>query len=106
MPDDRRTALVTGAGRGIGHAIMERLLADGYAVVAGEVAPGGIAALEEEAKQHVVDGEDLLVPAALDVTKLDQIAAAAQERWGRLDVLVNNAGRNRAVDSLSASGED
>jgi 3-oxoacyl-[acyl-carrier protein] reductase len=109
MPDDRLTALVTGAGRGIGHAIMQRLLADGYAVVAGEVAPRGIAALEEEARQYANVGEDLLVPAALDVTNLEQIAAAvqtAQDRWGGLDVLVNNAGRNRAADSLSASAED
>ena len=102
MPDDRRSALVTGAGRGIGHVIMERLLADGYAVITGEVAPRGIAALEKEVKQY----EGLLVPAELDVTNLGQIGAAAQDRWGRLDVLVNNAGRNRAVDSLSASAED
>ena len=105
MANDRRTALVTGAGRGIGHAIMQRLLDDGYAVIAGEVAPRGIAALEEEAKGH----EGLLFPAELDVTNLAQIDAAVQtarDHWGRLDVLVNNAGRNRIADFLAASEED
>lgn len=105
MADALRTALVTGAGRGIGHAILERLLADGYAVVAGEVSRRGVARLEEEA--GAADGR--LAPAEVDVTDQEQIAAAVQtalDRWGRLDVLVNNAGRNRQADSLTTSDED
>ncbi len=102
---DPRTALVTGGGRGIGLAIVERLLADGYRVVAADVNARGLAHLQEMAAE--TDGR--LFPADVDVTNADQMQAAvdhAVREWGGLDAFVNNAGRNRQVDSASTTDED
>jgi 3-oxoacyl-[acyl-carrier protein] reductase len=83
-----RTAIVTGASRGIGLAIVERLLADGYSVVGCARTPGrASAALEALGAQAI--GVDA------DVTRPDEIANVvdvAVREFGGLDVLVNNAG--------------
>jgi len=82
---DSKTAVVTGANRGIGLAITERFLAEGARVFATHRSdPGGLSALE---------GDLTLV--ACDVTDRESVAALfAQVRReaGGLDVLVNNAG--------------
>ncbi|MFE7118104.1 SDR family oxidoreductase [Streptomyces sp. NPDC057654] len=79
-----RTALVTGANKGIGKQIARLLAAEGFAVYVGSRdAERGRRAVEE-----IGDAARLLV---LDVTDPDGVAAAAQ-RVERLDVLVNNAG--------------
>ena len=101
-----RTALVTGSGRGIGWAITECLLNDGYGIVAAEVSRRGLEVLQERAAARP---DDRLLPARVDVTSTSEIEAAVEAgvaRWGRLDVLVNNAGRNRAADSLTTTEED
>ncbi|MDQ0785284.1 SDR family NAD(P)-dependent oxidoreductase [Streptomyces sp. B3I8] len=79
-----RTALVTGANKGIGKEIARLLVAEGYTVHVGSRDAGrGKKAVEE------IGGSARLV--VLDVTDADGIAAAAA-RIGTLDVLVNNAG--------------
>src|SRR5215203_6108615 len=89
MPDtDKKVWLVTGAGRGMGVDIAEAALAAGNAVVATGRRP--------EAVEQALDGvqDDLLV-VKLDVTSPADAQAAVQaavERFGRIDVLVNNAG--------------
>jgi 3-oxoacyl-[acyl-carrier protein] reductase len=83
-----RTALVTGAARGIGLAITERLVADGARVVLADL--DGAAA--KSAAERL--GESVMALVA-DVTRadhVDRIVAAPIERWGRLDIVVNNAG--------------
>ena len=84
---DKKVWLVTGAGRGMGVDIAKAALASGHAVVATGRNPDTVtAALGQD--------EDLLV-VTLDVTDpADARAAveAAVERFGRIDVLVNNAG--------------
>jgi len=100
-----RTAFVTGAARGIGLATVQRLLADGYGVVLGDVSAKGLAALDDFAAET----GDRLIRATVDVTDSAQVQAAidqAVERWGRLDVLVNNAGRNRIGDSYDTTPEN
>ncbi|WP_343061216.1 SDR family oxidoreductase [Novosphingobium flavum] len=85
----QRIALVTGAGSGIGRAVAHALGAKGYAVV---LAGRRAAALEETAASLP---DALCVPA--DVTKADDVErlfAATVERYGRLDLLFNNAGTN------------
>jgi NAD(P)-dependent dehydrogenase (short-subunit alcohol dehydrogenase family) len=86
-----KVALVTGSGRGIGRAIVERLAAEGARVVASQrSAVEG----EELARALTEQGHEVsFVPA--DVRDEDACAAlvdAAVERFGRLDVLCNNAG--------------
>ena len=80
--------LVTGASRGLGRSIVTAALAAGHQVVAGV---RDIRALDD----LVVPDGAALVPVALDVTDADAARAAvrtAVDRFGRLDVLVNNAG--------------
>ncbi|MDO3704138.1 SDR family NAD(P)-dependent oxidoreductase [Micromonospora sp. C28SCA-DRY-2] len=88
---DRTIALVTGANKGIGRATAEQLAASGMTVLIGARDPGR--GEEAAAAVRAAGGEAHAV--ALDVTDADTIRATArwtQERFGRLDVLVNNAG--------------
>ncbi len=88
-----RVALVTGGTRGIGLAIAERLRDHGASVlVCGRSQPG-----------HLPAGLEF---AAADVRDPDQAAAAVGEavsRFGRLDIVVNNAGGSPSVPAASAS---
>jgi len=80
-----RIALVSGGARGIGRAIAERYRAEGAQVVLGDLDP--------DAGSTRAGGE-AMVPLALDVRSRDSIAAVLAEirtRFGRLDILVNNA---------------
>ncbi len=97
------TWFITGAGRGLGYAIARHALDAGANVVA---AARNLAQLE--ATYAVAPGiAERVLPVALDVTDQDQVAtavAAAIARFGRIDVLVNNAGRGLlgAVEEASA----
>lgn len=79
-----RTAVVTGAGGGIGTAICHRLLDAGHHVVAVDVDEVGLARLPEPVTRVVCD--------LTDPTAFDQVAAVVRDTTGRCDVLVNNAG--------------
>jgi 3-oxoacyl-[acyl-carrier protein] reductase len=90
----RRVAIVTGGTRGIGRAIARALSADGAAVVltgrdAGrvEAAAGELTAAGGEAVGLVLD--------AVQADAATQLVTAAQDRFGRIDLLVNNAGLTR-----------
>jgi NAD(P)-dependent dehydrogenase (short-subunit alcohol dehydrogenase family) len=91
MPD--RTALVTGATDGLGHAVAAELAADGWTVLLhGRDEARGRAALEEIRART---GNDALRLYLADLASLEAVAALAEqvrEREERLDVLVNNAG--------------
>ena len=83
-----RVALVTGAGSGIGRAVAIGLAADGFTVVlAGRRAD----ALAETAS--LVSTDSMVHPTDVtDVASVDALFAAIDERFGRLDLLFNNAG--------------
>jgi NAD(P)-dependent dehydrogenase (short-subunit alcohol dehydrogenase family) len=84
-----RKWFVTGASSGFGRAIAEAALAAGDTVVAAARRPDAVADLVESAPDRVTALQ-------LDVTDPDRIAAAVNDvldRHGRIDVLVNNAGR-------------
>jgi NAD(P)-dependent dehydrogenase (short-subunit alcohol dehydrogenase family) len=89
MPDtDKKVWLVTGAGRGMGVDIAEAALAAGNAVVATGRRP-------EAVEQALGGAQDDLLVVKLDVTSPADAQAAVQaavDRFGRIDVLVNNAG--------------
>jgi NAD(P)-dependent dehydrogenase (short-subunit alcohol dehydrogenase family) len=84
---DKKVWLVTGAGRGMGVDIAKAALAAGHAVVA-------TGRNTENVKQAIGDHDDLLI-VELDVTNsasAESATTTAVERFGRIDVLVNNAG--------------
>lgn len=83
-----RVWLITGSSRGLGKALAKAVLASGDQLVATARDPGHLADLSEEF------GESVLARAldVTDATAADAAVAAAVERFGRLDVLVNNAG--------------
>jgi NAD(P)-dependent dehydrogenase (short-subunit alcohol dehydrogenase family) len=83
----KRVWFITGASRGLGALIAQAALADGNAVVA---AGRNVAAITERLGESPA-----LLPVALDVTDETQAkaaVAAAVEKFGRIDVLINNAG--------------
>ena len=86
-----KSALVTGAARGIGKAIAQRLASEGASVIIGDIDEA--AAIRTAG--DIAAGGGKAVACMLDVTKPATAAAAvdlACERCGRLDILVNNAG--------------
>ncbi|GAA3955929.1 3-oxoacyl-ACP reductase family protein [Gordonia caeni] len=95
---DQKIAFVTGAGQGIGAAIARRLAADGATVVVTDLNA-------DTAAQTAAELGNGAIGLQVDVTDRDSVNAAvdvAVERFGRIDVLVNNAGWDKGepfVDS-------
>jgi NAD(P)-dependent dehydrogenase (short-subunit alcohol dehydrogenase family) len=85
---DRKIAIVTGAGSGIGRAVATALLGAGYCV--------GLAGRRREPlEQTAAAAPDRALPVATDVADPASVRAlfdAVQQRWGRLDLVFNNAG--------------
>ncbi len=78
-------AIVTGGAKGIGKAIADRLAQDGTRIVIADLQGA------EEAAAAYPDGLGLTVDVASELD-LERMAAEVEERCGRIDVLVNNAG--------------
>jgi 3-oxoacyl-[acyl-carrier protein] reductase len=98
-----RTAIVTGAARGIGLAIARRLTRDGLRVALADVDVE--TARREVDALHAAGAEALAVRTDVtDPAGVEAMVGAVLERWGQLDVLVNNAGiagRSAPVQDLS-----
>ena len=94
MPEDRlagRIALITGASRGIGRAVARRFAAEGAHVVLLARTEGALAEIDDQIRAD--GGSATLV--TLDLRKgddIDRMGAALYQRFGRLDILVGNAG--------------
>jgi NAD(P)-dependent dehydrogenase (short-subunit alcohol dehydrogenase family) len=91
MAEQRRAAVITGGGSGIGAAVAARLLAGGWSVA--------LAGRREEALRAAASvagdapGEALAVPTDVtDPASVQALFARAREAWGRVDLLFNNAG--------------
>lgn len=101
-----QVALVTGASRGIGRAIALALATEGAKVVV-NYASSATAADELVAEIAGMGGEAIALKA--DVSQPDQVdalVAAVMEKWGRVDVLVNNAGITRDTLLLRMKPDD
>ncbi len=98
-PLDSRIALVTGASRGIGYASALALAEAGAHVVAIARTVGGLEELDDAIR--TAGGTATLVP--LDITDyeaIDRLAGALNQRYGKLDILVGNAGVLGALSPL------
>src|SRR5258706_16416678 len=86
-----KIALITGASRGLGGAVAERFAREGAHLVLTGRTVGGLE--ETDDRVRAAGGRATLVPFDLrDFIKIDELAAALYERYGRLDILVGNAG--------------
>jgi NAD(P)-dependent dehydrogenase (short-subunit alcohol dehydrogenase family) len=98
---DKKVWLITGAGRGMGTDIARAALAAGHAVVA--------TGRNADRVASALDAHDDLLAVALDVTDPASVSAAvdaAVDRFGRMDVLVNNAGNFYAGFFEEITAED
>lgn len=86
-----RVALVSGAGRGIGRDIALTLAREGVSLATLDVDAAGLAEtgalLEEFGVPHAEYTADIR-----DAHRIDDVVAQIDERWGRIDILINNAG--------------
>lgn len=94
MSEEPRTALVTGAGRGIGRAVVARLGREGYRVA--------LTARSEDQLRETAsllgDGRALVLPDdMLDPQAPDRVISEVERRWGPVDVLVANAGAGESA---------
>ncbi|BBY52997.1 3-oxoacyl-ACP reductase FabG [Mycobacterium koreense] len=90
---DGQTAVVTGAAQGLGLAIAERFVAEGARVVLGDL---NLAQARTAAER--LGGPEVAVAAECDVTDgaaVTELVATATDRFGGLDIMVNNAGITR-----------
>lgn len=86
-----RVAIVTGSARGIGQAIALGLAREGAAVVVNDLSPEAAAATARDICG--TGGRALAAPADIrDLAQHERLLSSAIERFGRIDVLVNNAG--------------
>ena len=90
---DGKVCVVTGAGSGIGRASAERLAEEGGLVLAADIDATAAARTADELTARGLTAH----PFGVDVARPDQVEAMVADavgRWGRVDVLVNNAGVN------------
>src|SRR6185312_10443004 len=85
-----KIALITGASRGLGAAVAERFAREGAHLVLTGRTVGGLEEVDDRVR--AAGGSATLVPFDLrDFIKIDELAAALYQRYGRLDILVGNA---------------
>lgn len=88
---DGKLALVTGASRGIGYHLAKELAGRGAHVIAVARTVGGLEELDDEITK--AGGSATLVPFDLtDLPAIDRLGGSIHERWGKLDIMVANAG--------------
>lgn len=94
-----RVVMISGANRGIGRALAERLCEDGYSLSLGARDPATLSALDGGAEERVMNH-------AFDATVPDSAVrwvAATRARFGRVDAIINNAG---IINSFEIESDD
>ncbi|MCK1358215.1 SDR family oxidoreductase [Bradyrhizobium sp. 199] len=99
-----KVAAITGAARGIGKACAKRFLDDGVKVVISDVDADGLEATAAELGRP--DALRTIVGNVAKRADVDQLVAAAVKEFGRLDIMVNNAGVARNRDILEITEEE
>lgn len=94
MTNEARTALVTGASRGIGRAIAERLAAAGHTVIGTATSDNGAEAISAYLKEAGVNGQGMVLNVTSPASVNDTLAAITKE-YGTPTIIVNNAGITR-----------
>lgn len=95
-----RIALITGASRGIGAAVAKRFAAEGAHLILTARTTGALEEIDDAIRAK--GGQATLVPFdMLEYEKIDQLGGAIAQRFGRLDVLVGNAGRLGILSPMS-----
>lgn len=89
---DGRVALVTGASRGIGYFTAIELAKAGAHVIACARTTGGLEELDDAIKKETGENATLVPFDLADMNAIDALGQAIHDRWGKLDVLVANAG--------------
>ncbi|WP_345455906.1 SDR family NAD(P)-dependent oxidoreductase [Actinoallomurus oryzae] len=97
----KRTWIITGASAGFGRAIAERAIGQGDNVVLAVRRPGSVADLADAHRDQVLVAEFDVC----DTGRAGDLVRSAADRFGRVDVLVNNAGRG-VVGAAEEVGED
>ncbi len=97
-----KVAIISGAGRGIGRAIALTYAEAGAHVVCASRTQGEVDTVAVNARQHGVEAIGVACD-VLDETQLDALVAQTLEKFGRLDLLVNNAGGSGPNDPLKTS---
>ena len=86
-----KVSIITGSGRSIGYSTARKFGAEGAKVVVCDIDQAAV----DSTVKDIVDAGGQAIGFAVDVTKKDQIEAMVQkvlDKWGRIDVLINNAG--------------
>jgi 3-oxoacyl-[acyl-carrier protein] reductase len=92
MPNSRKVALITGAARGLGRHLTDTFIADGYAVIVNYLTA------EMSAKELIKNRERYALAVKADVGDAKQVRemlSQTSDYFGRLDIVINNAGITR-----------
>lgn len=96
-----RIALVTGASRGIGAAVAKRFAAEGAHVILTARTVGGLEEVDDEILKATGRNATLVPLDLRDYDKIDQLGFSIYERFGKLDILVSNAGALEALGPIA-----
>jgi 3-oxoacyl-[acyl-carrier protein] reductase len=101
-----RVALVTGAGRGIGQAIAQLFVEEGACVIVNDLEPDVAAQTVTLCEQIRPDSAQASIGSVADAAYTAKLMKSAVDRFGKLDILINNAGMTRDAMAHRMSSED